>query len=158
MTSLASRLFLVTITVGLLAACGAQTQQSTDAKSQQPPSQQTTAAPPPAPAPPAAPPPAPAKPATPAPSAQAQRPPATSPPAPAPAPTPPPKVEAPQTLTINVARANMREAPDTKAKILQVLTRGTRVTVVSKGNQWYRVKLENGTEGWVAESVVTPAP
>jgi SH3-like domain-containing protein len=32
------------------------------------------------------------------------------------------------------------------------------VTVVAKGDQWYHVKLANGTEGWLAESVVKPAP
>jgi SH3-like domain-containing protein len=39
-----------------------------------------------------------------------------------------------------------------------VLRRGTRLTVVAKGDHWYRVRLDNGTEGWVAESVVTSTP
>jgi len=51
----------------------------------------------------------------------------------------------------------MREKPDAKAKILHVLTKGMKLVVVSKGNQWYRVRMTNGAEGWIAESVVKPA-
>jgi len=51
----------------------------------------------------------------------------------------------------------MREKPDAKAKILHVLTKGAKLVVVSKGNQWYRVRMSSGPEGWIAESVVTPA-
>jgi len=51
----------------------------------------------------------------------------------------------------------VREKPDPKAKILHVLTKGTKLVVVSKGNQWYRVRMSSGAEGWVAESVVTSA-
>jgi uncharacterized protein YgiM (DUF1202 family) len=61
-------------------------------------------------------------------------------------------------LLISVGQANFREKPDVKSRILQVLSKGTKLVVVSKGNQWYRVRLDNGREGWVAESVVTPAP
>jgi uncharacterized protein YgiM (DUF1202 family) len=63
----------------------------------------------------------------------------------------------PQRLVVSVAHANMREKPDAKSHIVQVLTKGTKLVVVSKGDQWYRVRLDGGREGWVAESVVTPA-
>jgi uncharacterized protein YgiM (DUF1202 family) len=109
--------------------------------------------------------PAPTAPQAPA-SAPAPRPaaPPTSPPAAAPAPAVPqapepaakPPVEAPVRLVVSVPKANLRAEPHTKARILAVLRDGTRLTVVSRGDQWYRVRLENGTEGWVAESVVTP--
>jgi SH3-like domain-containing protein len=59
-------------------------------------------------------------------------------------------------LVVSVAKANLRAGPDTNAKILAVLPKGTRLAVISKGNQWYRVRLDNGTEGWLAESVVAP--
>jgi SH3-like domain-containing protein len=129
MSGLASRL-LLSATLGLLAACGPQTQQSADVASQTDQTQKGPAAP--------------------------RAPAATSPPAPAPQPKA--TADAPQVLVVSVGRANMREAPDTKAKILQVLTKGTKVVVVTKGTQWYRVRLANGTDGWVAESVVTPTP
>jgi outer membrane biosynthesis protein TonB len=161
MRGLASRLLTIAI-AALLTACAAETKPSA-------PAQQAKPTPPPAPAAPAAkaPPPAqpqrpaltpaPARQAPPPPPAVAQQPAPAPPPAPAPAPQEAQKSEAPQTLTISVGRANMREKPDTKSKIVQVLTKGTKVTVVSKGDQWFRVKLTDGTEGWVAESVVSPA-
>jgi uncharacterized protein YgiM (DUF1202 family) len=143
MTGLASRI-LVLGTLALLTACGREakqpalvepkTDQAEPAKPTPPPSPTATT---PAPAPTPA--------AKPAPATQE----AQQPKAPA---------DAPQALIINVGKANMREKPDAKAKILQVLTKGTKVVVVSKGNQWYRVRLSDGTEGWLAESVVTPAP
>jgi uncharacterized protein YgiM (DUF1202 family) len=73
------------------------------------------------------------------------------------APPPKPPADAPQALVVSVGKANLREKPDTKAKIVNVLTKGTKVVVVGKGNQWYRVRLHDGTEGWLAESVAAPA-
>jgi uncharacterized protein YgiM (DUF1202 family) len=61
-------------------------------------------------------------------------------------------------LYISVPRANFREGPDVKAKILSVLTRGTKLTVLEKSAQWYRVRLDDGKEGWVAESVTSAKP
>lgn len=140
MSRIAPRLFLAT-GVALLVACASQARPPTSGTS--PPDQAgpVPAAPPPGSAPPAA---------TPAP-----------PPVAAPAP-PPPRPgalpDAPSHLFIGVERANLRGGPDTKSRILAVLRRGTRLTVVAKGDHWYRVRLDNGTEGWVAESVVTSTP
>jgi len=137
---------LMFLTLVLLSACGPEVKQ---------PAPQSA----PATAPPStSPPPAVASPPTPE---STPAPPAVAPP---PAPTPTaqeaqPKVsgEVPQHVIVTVGRANLRENPDTKSKILRVLTKGTKLDVVSKGNQWYRVRMGSGTEGWVAESVVTPA-
>jgi uncharacterized protein YgiM (DUF1202 family) len=166
MTCFVHRLLLF-LTLMLLAACASEMKQSEPAKSQAGPTQ------PAKPAPPAAT----SRPAAPA-RAQAPKPaPAKAPPAPAPAPTPPvvasqpppapapapqetkpqPDADGPKHLMISVGRANLRENPDVKSRILNVLTKGTKLDVVSKGDQWYRVKTSNGTEGWVAESVVTAA-
>jgi len=60
-------------------------------------------------------------------------------------------------LIVKVGKANLREKPDSKSRILQVLSKGTKLAVIGKGNEWYRVRLESGAEGWVAESVVAPA-
>ena len=49
--------------------------------------------------------------------------------------------------------ANLREGPGTKAKILRVLRKGTTVTVLEEKDQWFRVRLDDGREGWIAESV-----
>ena len=107
--------------------------------------------------------------APPAPAPVAQAAPAPSPPAPGPAATPaapaappgPPGAQvpaaqappAPKTALIRTAQANFRAAPGTSARIVAVLRKGTRVEVLEERNQWYRVKLADGREGWIAESV-----
>lgn len=54
--------------------------------------------------------------------------------------------------------ANLREAPGDKSKIVGVLKRGTKLSVVDGKNDWYRVKLDDGREGWVAGSVTALQP
>jgi hypothetical protein len=92
-------------------------------------------------------------------------PPARSPaPVPSAPPTPPapsPPVAAPAAPAIArviiVPQANLRERGDLNAKLLRVLPKNTRVTVLGTANQWYLVRLDDGTEGWLAESVTSPA-
>lgn len=119
------------------------------------------------PAPAAAPPPPPAAvaPAPPAPTAPAPPPPAAAPAPPAPirAPAPPPApaaadpvvAPAPRTLYVKTHLANFREATGTSARILRVLRRGARLRVLETSNNWFRVRLDDGQEGWVAESVTS---
>jgi uncharacterized protein YgiM (DUF1202 family) len=131
-----------------------------------PPAAQPQAAAPTAPAAPPAPAPAPppAAPATPPPSAPpAAPPPPAAPAAPAPAPArPPAPVAAPapaapakKTVYVKVSQANFREAAGTSGKILRVLRRGSRLEVLETRNDWLRVRLDDGPEGWVAESVTS---
>jgi uncharacterized protein YgiM (DUF1202 family) len=102
----------------------------------------TPSSPQPSPAPPAARPSAPASPS--APSRQ----------------EPPPAQRTQPVLRVVVTapQANLRERADPNAKLVRVVPRNTRLTVLGKANQWYMVRLEDGTEGWVAESVTSPAP
>ena len=58
---------------------------------------------------------------------------------------------------VSVPRANLRERGDMNGKLIKVLPRNTRVTVLGSANQWYLVRLDDGTEGWLAESVTAPA-
>ena len=83
-----------------------------------------------------------------------------SPAAPSPTPPaqPPSSERAGSILYIAVQRANFRQTPDLKARILAVLTKGTKLTVIEKSAQWYRVRLDDGKEGWVAESVTSTKP
>jgi len=74
-----------------------------------------------------------------------------------PAPAPPGKNEAPITVIVNVPRATLRERGDPNAKVIRAVSRSTRLTVLGKANQWYLVRLDDGTEGWIAESVTSPA-
>jgi uncharacterized protein YgiM (DUF1202 family) len=86
---------------------------------------------------------------------------APSPPAPAaaipPAPAPAKKNDAVLTRVISVPQANLREAGAPNAKVVRVLPKNTRLTVFGKADQWYLVQLDDGTGGWVAESVTSPA-
>jgi hypothetical protein len=114
----------------------------------------------------------------PTPSPAATPPPAARPaPTPTPAPAPPPAATQPAqpsaprqesapprrgqslVLYVKAQTANLREAPDPRAtKVVTTVTKGTRLTVMAKSNEWYWVKLDNGTEGWIAESAVGKSP
>ena len=133
-----------------------------------PPAAQPQAAAPTAPATPPAPAPAPppAAPATPPPSAPPAAPPPPAAPAaparppapvaaPAPAPAAPATAPAKKTVYVKVSQANFREAAGTSGKILRVLRRGSRLEVLETRNDWLRVRLDDGPEGWVAESVTS---
>jgi hypothetical protein len=109
-----------------------------------PPSTQAT---PPPSAPPATPPPA-ATPAAPAPA----RPPA---PVAAPASSAPATAPAKKMVYVKVSQANFREVAGTSGKILRVLRRGSRLEILETRNDWLRVRLDDGPEGWVAESVTS---
>ncbi|HKZ08564.1 MAG TPA: SH3 domain-containing protein, partial [Methylomirabilota bacterium] len=69
------------------------------------------------------------------------------------APAPEPK----EKLAIKTSFANLREGPGNRARIIGVLKQGTRLEVLEERDQWFRVRVEDGREGWVAESV-TSAP
>jgi uncharacterized protein YgiM (DUF1202 family) len=132
-------LVLIAAFAGLLAGCESAPPQRTEAPAAPPPAA-AEVRPAPAPAPP---------------------PPAAVSPAPPPAPAEPPRpapVEPARALFIKAARANFRDGAGTSAKIIAVLRGGTRVEVLEERNQWYRVRLADGREGWVAESVTSATP
>jgi uncharacterized protein YgiM (DUF1202 family) len=91
----------------------------------------------------------PAEPAQPSPPAPA--PPADSPSA---TPAPPPT----RKLRIKTDFANFREGPGTGARVLGVLKKGARLEALDERDRWFRVRLADGREGWVAESVTAEAP
>jgi curli biogenesis system outer membrane secretion channel CsgG len=61
-------------------------------------------------------------------------------------------------LYIKTAAANVRVGPSKEAAVLTTVKRATKIVVLENGNAWYRVKLENGSEGWVAASVTSTEP
>jgi SH3-like domain-containing protein len=66
-------------------------------------------------------------------------------------------------LYVKTHLANFREGAGTSRKILRVLRQGARLQVLENRTAWLRVRLDDGQEGWIAESVtsvtapVTPA-
>jgi curli biogenesis system outer membrane secretion channel CsgG len=121
-----------------------------------------TATRPAAPAQPAAPPPPivapPAEPARPAPAPPAAR------PAPAPAPgpgvaaIPPAPARVIGTRYVKAPTANLRDAAGTMGKVLVIIRRGTKLEVLETKAGWHRVRLTEGKEGWIADSVTSETP
>ncbi|HEX3579399.1 MAG TPA: SH3 domain-containing protein [Thermoanaerobaculia bacterium] len=85
-------------------------------------------------------------------------------PAPVPAPEPRPAAPAPAparaeeqatgTVQVNVSTLNIRADASTSAEIIGHARRGERLTVVGDSGSWLRVKLNDGTTGWVAAQLV----
>jgi uncharacterized protein YraI len=87
---------------------------------------------------------------------------------PTPSVTPPPPTETPApTLTPTPAisgsvnftspTANLRAGPGQNFQVLRALRSGTSVIVLglNDGKDWYNVRLEDGTEGWLSVALVT---
>ncbi len=81
---------------------------------------------------------------------------ATSPPS-----SPPPKtseVSQPagqRTAEIVPSFVNLRQGPSMDSKIIRVLKKGTKLTVLQEKAGWLRIQLEDGTEGWVGKAMTT---
>lgn len=73
-------------------------------------------------------------------------------------PPPAPRGQSILTVVVTAPHANLRDGNDPKAKVVRVLPKNTRLIVLGKTSQWYLVRLDDGTGGWVAESVTAPAP
>jgi uncharacterized protein YgiM (DUF1202 family) len=86
----------------------------------------------------------------PAPSPKAQQ---TSPP---PSPSKPSEVNQPpsqRTTEIVLAFVNFRQGPSMDSKIISVLKKGTKLIVLEEKAGWLRVRLGDGTEGWVGKAM-----
>ena len=135
--------FVLTLTVALLFGCatkGKTTQPEGTAEQGKPASQPAAKAPEATPSPPP-----PAK-TTP------------TPPPPSPPPSKPPEVSQPsgqRTTEIVLAFVNLRQEPSMEGKIIRVLKKGTRLTVLEEKAGWLRVRLEDGTEGWVGKAMTS---
>lgn len=58
-------------------------------------------------------------------------------------------------LYIKATAANIRVGPGKDTAVLTTVKRATKLVVIDDHNSWYRVRLENGGEGWVAASVTS---
>jgi len=84
-------------------------------------------------------------------------------PAPAPtgspvAPAPPlpsaPEEQAARTVYVTASALNVRSEASTDAEVVTQAKRGTALTVLTEGDDWLKVRLADGREGWVAERFV----
>lgn len=71
---------------------------------------------------------------------------------------PAPRSQSVLTVVVTAPHANLRDGGDARAKVVRVLPKNTRLMVLGKTSQWYLVQLDDGTGGWVAESVTSPVP
>lgn len=86
--------------------------------------------------------------------------------APAPAPSPEPQPVAPSpapvqgddhvigTVRVNVSTLNVRSDASGNAEIVGHVRRGERLTIVADSGDWLRVKLNDGSSGWVSSQLV----
>jgi len=91
-------------------------------------------------------------------SADSPKPQQTSPPPSSPSPSKPTEVSQPtaqRTTEIVLPFVNLRQGPSMDSKIISVLKKGTKVTVLEEKAGWLRVRLGDGTEGWVAKAMTT---
>jgi Bacterial SH3 domain/YMGG-like Gly-zipper len=68
----------------------------------------------------------------------------------------------PQTIYVKLNTANLREGAGTTFRIIGSVSRGARLVVLGEGgganDRWFRVKLDDGREAWIASSVVSVDP
>jgi type IV secretory pathway VirB10-like protein len=137
-------ILLVTVTVFFLFACASKsktTQPGGPPEQPKPaskPSTQETATPPPSPREPS--------------TTTAT----TTPPSPPTPKTPEVSQSTAQRATeIVPALVNFRQGPSMDSKIIKVLKKGTKLTVLQEKEDWLRVQLEDGTEGWVGKAMTS---
>jgi Bacterial SH3 domain len=83
-------------------------------------------------------------------------------PVPAPAPEPGPAAPAPAgpeeraigTVRVNVSTLNVRRGASVSAEVVGHVRRGERLTLVADAGEWLRVRLNDGTTGWVSSQHV----
>ena len=57
--------------------------------------------------------------------------------------------------TVTATTLNIRSGARTDRPVVATATKGTKVTVLDKLNDWYKVKLANGTVGWASSAYVS---
>jgi uncharacterized protein YgiM (DUF1202 family) len=57
-------------------------------------------------------------------------------------------------MVVTGNKANMRDHPSLKAKILKTLKKGERVKVLTQKKGWFQVERDNGDVGWCYKSVL----
>ncbi len=85
-------------------------------------------------------------------------------PAPSPSPSPQPVSPPPSsaasedrtvgTVRVNVSTLNVRAGASTSAEIIGHVRRGERLTLIADAGDWLRVKLNDGSTGWVSSELV----
>jgi uncharacterized protein YgiM (DUF1202 family) len=78
---------------------------------------------------------------------------------PPPAPAPPPVSRPAEEAVIGAARVmtnslNVRSAPSLEGEILVQVKKNDRLSILQSGDDWIRVRLADGTTGWVSRALI----
>jgi hypothetical protein len=68
------------------------------------------------------------------------------------------QIRASEFMRIKAERAELKASPYSHAHVLEALKQGQEVTVLAKSTYWYRVRAEDGQEGWVSHSSLETHP
>jgi len=74
--------------------------------------------------------------------------------------TPAPKTQEikPQVVYVSWPKISLREGPGTEFKILAEVVKGTGLAVIGENGPWFKVRLEDGREGWVGKATTSTNP
>ena len=61
-------------------------------------------------------------------------------------------------VRVSVERAELKTSPYAHARSIEALKQGQEVTVLAKSTYWYRVRAEDGQEGWLSHAAVESHP
>ena len=61
-------------------------------------------------------------------------------------------------VRVKADRVEMKSLPYAHARVLEALTKGQEVTVLSKSTYWYQVRSEDGKEGWISHAFLEVQP
>ncbi len=61
-----------------------------------------------------------------------------------------------QTGTVIADSLNVRSSTNTSAEVLTKVSNGTELEILASDGSWYKIKLSDGTEGFVSAEYVTP--
>lgn len=70
-------------------------------------------------------------------------------------PPPPPAVQEGE-LSVKVSHPNFRQEPSTKSRVVATLTQGAIIEKLEESGNWIKIKLANGTIGWIYKTLVGP--
>jgi len=67
-------------------------------------------------------------------------------------------VPEPRIVYVNWPTTNLRDGPGTDFKTLTEIKKGTALAILEEKGQWFRVRLEDGQEGWIGKATTSEAP
>jgi hypothetical protein len=68
------------------------------------------------------------------------------------------QMRASEFVRIRAERAELKASPYAHARVVEALKQGQEVTVLARSTYWYRVRSEDGQEGWLLHAAVETQP